>query len=156
MILFDRPFQIGDKIEAGNSYGEVIKIGLRSTRIVTADDSVVTIPNGEMMNQSISNSNSGATNCQVVAELYLPLDIDTQKVRRIATEAALVSKYIYLNKPVTVLFFNEMKDRRSIIKMRLKAYVSDIKNEFIFKSDMTEITLRELIKDKLISPDYYQ
>ncbi|MCU4155500.1 mechanosensitive ion channel [Carboxylicivirga sp. A043] len=156
MILFDRPFQIGDKIEAGNSYGEVIKIGLRSTRIVTADDSVVTIPNGEMMNQSISNSNSGATNCQVVAELYLPLDIDTQKVRRIATEAALVSKYIYLNKPVTVLFFNEMKDRRSIIKMRLKAYVSDIKNEFIFKSDMTEITLRELIKEKLISPDYYQ
>jgi len=156
MILFDRPFQIGDKIEAGNSYGEVIKIGLRSTRIVTADDSIVSIPNGEMMNQSISNSNSGETNCQVVAELYLPLDIDTQKVRRIATEAALVSKYIYLNKPVTVLFFNEMKDRRSIIKMRLKAYVSDIKNEFIFKSDMTEITLKELIKEKLISPDYYK
>ena len=156
MILFDRPFQIGDKIEAGNSYGEVIKIGLRSTRIVTADDSVVSIPNAEMMNQSISNSNSGETNCQVVAEFYLPLDIDTQKVRRVATEAAMVSKYIYLNKPVAVLFFNEMKDRRSIIKMRLKAYVSDIQNEFIFKSDMTEITLRELIKEKLISKEYYQ
>ncbi len=156
MILFDRPFQVGDKIEAGNSYGEVIKIGLRSTRIVTADDSVVTIPNGEMMNQSISNSNSGETNCQVVAELYLPLDIDMHKVRKIATEAAMVSKYIYLNKPVAVLFFNEMKDRRSIIKMRLKAYVSDIQNEFIFKSDMTEITIKELIKQKVISKEYYQ
>ncbi len=84
-----------------------------------------------------------------------PLDIDTQKVRRIATEAAMVSKYIYLNKPVAVLFFNEMKDKRSVIKMRLKAYVSDIENEFIFKSDMTEITLRELIKEKLISKEYY-
>ncbi|WP_075589827.1 mechanosensitive ion channel family protein [Labilibacter marinus] len=155
MILFDRPFQIGDKIEASNSYGEVIKIGLRSTRIVTADDSVVTIPNAEMMNHSISNSNSGETNCQVVAEFYLPLDIDTQKVRRVATEAAMVSKFIYLNKPVTVLFFNEMKDRRSIIKMRLKAYVSDIQNEFVFKSDMTEITIRELIKEKLVSKEYY-
>ncbi|MGQ1784544.1 mechanosensitive ion channel family protein [Saccharicrinis sp. GN24d3] len=156
MILFDRPFQIGDKIEAASAYGEVIKIGLRSTRIVTADDSVVTIPNGEMMNQSISNSNSGETNCQVVAEFFLPLDVDTQKVRRIALEAAMVSKYIYLNKPVAVLFFNEMKDRRSIIKMRLKAYVSDIQNEFIFKSDMTEITLRELIKEKVINKEYYQ
>ena len=68
----------------------------------------------------------------------------------------MVSKYIFLNKPVAVLFFNEMKDKRSIIKMRLKAYVSDIQNEFIFKSDMTEITLRELIKEKLIDKTYYQ
>lgn len=66
----------------------------------------------------------------------------------------MVSKYIYLNKPVTVLFFNEMKDKRSIIKMRLKAYVSDLQNEFIFKSDMTEITLRELVKEKVIREDY--
>jgi len=150
MILFDRPFQIGDKIEAGNSYGEVIKIGLRSTRIVTPDDSVVTIPNGEMMNQTISNSNSGETNCQVVAEFFLPLNVDSQKARQIAIESAMVSKYIYLNKPVAVIFINEMKDRKSIIKMRLKAYVSDIRHEFLFKSDMTEITLKELIKQKVI------
>lgn len=150
MILFDRPFQMGDKIEAGNSYGEVIKIGLRSTRIVTADDSVVTIPNGEMMNQTISNSNSGETNCQVVAEFFLPLNVDTQKARQIAIESAMVSKYVYLNKPVAVIFLNEMKDRKSILKMRLKAYVSDIRHEFLFKSDMTEITLKELIKQKVI------
>ncbi len=154
MILFDRPFQIGDKIEAGNSYGEVIKIGLRSTRIVTADDSVVTIPNGEMMNQSISNSNSGEPNCQVVAEFFLPLHVDTQKARQIAVESAMVSKYIYLNKPVAVVFFNEMKDRKSILKMRLKAYVSDIRYEFVFKSDMTEITLKELIKQGVIDENW--
>lgn len=152
MILFDRPFQIGDKIEVGESYGEVIKIGLRSTRIVTADDSEVSVPNGEMMNSSISNSNSGQTNCQVVAEIYLPLDIDTQKARKIAMEAALVSKYIYLNKPVSVIFVNEMHERKSLLKMRLKAYVSDIRFEFVFKSDMTEIVLKELIKEGLLKP----
>lgn len=150
MILFDRPFQIGDKIEVGGSYGEVIKIGLRSTRIVTADDSEVAVPNGEMMNSSIINSNSGQTNCQVVAEIYLPLDVDTQRVRKMALEAALVSKYIYLNKPVTVIFVNEMHDRKSVLKMRLKAYVSDIRFEFAFKSDMTEITLKELIKEGIL------
>lgn len=155
MILFDRPFQIGDKIEAGGSYGEVLKIGLRATRIVTADDSVVSVPNSDMMNNSISNSNSGENNCQVVAEIYLPIDVDTQKVRRIAIEAALVSKYIYLNKPVAVVFVNEMHQRKSIFKMRLKAYVSDIRYEFAFKSDMTEITLKELIKEGIISPDSF-
>ncbi|HKM94631.1 MAG TPA: mechanosensitive ion channel domain-containing protein, partial [Prolixibacteraceae bacterium] len=34
MLLFDRPFQVGDKIEVGAHYGEVIEIGLRTTRIV--------------------------------------------------------------------------------------------------------------------------
>lgn len=152
MILFDRPFQVGDKIEVGEHYGEVVQIGLRSTRLITADDSLVSVPNGELMNKSVSNSNTGEANCQVVAEIYLPITIDTESVRKIATEAAQVSRFVYLNKPITVLFFNEVKERRSYLKMRLKAYVSDIRNEFIFKSDMTEIVTRELIENKLVDP----
>ncbi len=155
MILFDRPFQVGDKIQLGEYYGEVIKIGLRSSRIVTPDDSTVTIPNGELMNKSVSNSNYGEPNCQVVAEIYLPIDIDTEKIRQIAIEAAQVSRYVYLNKPITVLFFNEIKDRRAYLKMRLKAYVMDIRYEFQFKSDMTELVMKELLTLKLISTDDY-
>ena len=150
MILFDKPFQIGDKIESGKYYGEVLEVGLRSTRIVTPDDSVVTIPNSEMMNQSISNANSSENNCQVVAEVYLPHTIDTKRAREIALEVAQVSKYIYLNKPITVLFFSEKTNNQPILKMRLKAYVNDVRHEFPFKSEMTELVLRELQKDGLI------
>ncbi len=150
MILFDKPFQIGDKIESGKYYGEVLEIGLRSTRVVTPDDSVVTIPNSEMMNQSISNSNYGENNCQVVAELFLPLDIDTQRVRQIATEAAQVSKYVYLNKPIMVEFSNVLVPRGSFLKMRLKAYVMDVRYEFPFQSEMTEIVVRELHSEGLL------
>lgn len=92
MILFDRPFQVGDKIQVGDNYGEVITIGLRSTRIVTGDDSTVSIPNSDIMNQSVSNSNSGEPNCQVVAEVYLPIDVDTVAVRDTALEVARVDR----------------------------------------------------------------
>lgn len=153
MLLFDRPFQVGDKIEAGKYYGEVIEIGLRATRLVTPDDSMVSVPNMELMNTSVSNSNSGELNCQVVAEIYLPIDVDTQKARKIAIESAQVSKYIYLNKPIVVLFFNELKQRRSVLKMRIKAYVMDIRYEFQFKSDMTEIVIRELLAQSIIKKD---
>lgn len=153
MILFDRPFQIGDKIEVGDYYGEVKEIGLRSTRIITKDDSLVSIPNSEVVNLAVSNSNGGENNCQVVAEIFLPIDIDTDLVRKIAMETAQTSRYIYLNKPITVLFFNEVRQRRSFLKMRLKAYVSDLKHEFAFQSDMTEIFLKELLKRGIISSD---
>ena len=153
MILFDRPFQVGDKIEVGSYYGEVKEIGLRSTRIVTKDDSLVSVPNAEVVNSAVSNSNTGEANCQVVAEIYLPIDADTNLARVIATESAQVSRYIYLNKPITVLFFNEVKEDRSYLKMRLKAYVSDIRNEFAFQSDMTEIVVKEFIKQGIIKKE---
>jgi len=152
-ILFDKPFQVGDKIETSTYYGEVLEIGLRITKLVTADDSVVSVPNSHLMNNTVSNSNSGELNCQVVAEIYLPIDVDTNKARKIALEAAQVSKYVYLKKPIVVLFFNEVKASRSFMKMRLKAYVMDIRYEFQFKSDMTEIVVRELLEQRVINKE---
>ena len=152
MIILDRPFQVGDKIQVGNNYGEVLQIGMRSVRIVTADDSIVAIPNGEIVNQSVSNANAGEFNCQVVAEFYLPLDIDIVKLKKIAYKAAAVSRYVYLNKPITVIFKNEIHQGRSLFKMRLKAYVLDLRYEFPFMSDMTEIVIKELLYQRLISP----
>ncbi|RKD91498.1 mechanosensitive ion channel-like protein [Mangrovibacterium diazotrophicum] len=152
VILIDRPFKVGDKIEVGSVYGEVLDMSLRSTRIQTADDSLVTLPNGELLNQPISNSNSGESNCQVVAEIYLPITIDTVKVRQIAVEAAQTSQYIYLAKPIAVLFFNDIKHDKLCYKMRLKAYVMDIRYEFAFKSEMTEIVISELLKAGILDP----
>lgn len=151
IILIDRPFKVGDKIEVGNSYGEVLDMSLRSTRIQTADDSIVTFPNGELMNQAISNSNSGENNCQVVAEIYLPISINTHEVRKIALEVAKVSKYAYLAKPIAVIFVNELKHDKLCYKMRLKAYVMDIRFEFAFKSELTENTIKELLKAGILT-----
>lgn len=150
VILFDRPFNSGDKIQVGDTYGEVVEIGLRSTRIVTPDDNLVTIPNGEIMNRSVANANAGEANCQVIAEIYLPIDVDTVHVRALATQAAQVSKYIYLNKPIVVVFANEYKTRQSVLKMKIKAYVLDIRDEFKFKSEMTEIVIKKLLEEGVL------
>jgi small-conductance mechanosensitive channel len=151
MILLDRPFQVGDKIEIGSYYGEVVQIGLRSVRIVTLDDSLVSIPNGEVMNQSVSNSNAGESNAQVVSEFFLPPDIDLIKAKKIAYRAAAVSRYVYLNKPIAVIIKNEIHQGRSLLKMRLKAYVLDIRYEAAFASEMTEIVLQEFLRANLIA-----
>ncbi|SMD38197.1 Mechanosensitive ion channel [Reichenbachiella faecimaris] len=153
VILFDRPFNSGDKIQVGDTYGEVVEIGLRSTRIVTPDDNLVTIPNGEIMNSSVSNANAGEANCQVVAEIYLPINADTVHVRALAIQAAQVSKYVFLNKPIVVVFSNEHKERQSIIKMKIKAYVLDIRDEFKFKSEMTEIVIKKLLEEGILTKD---
>lgn len=152
IIILDRPFQVGDKIQAGDHYGEVLSIGLRSCRIVTPDDSVVSIPNGELMNRAVSNTNSSALDCQVVSEIFLPATVDIQKVKQIAYKAVYASSYSYLNKPVVVIVLNEMQQRQFIVKLRVKAYVVDIRYEFLFKSDVTEMILEECTRLGMI-PD---
>lgn len=153
MILVDRPFQIGDKIQIRDHYGEVIQIGLRSVRVVTPDDSVVVIPNSDIVSQSVSNSNSGESNCQVVAEMFFPADTDISVLKNTAVRAATISRYVYLNKPVSVVFKHEVHEGRSMIKMKIKAYVLDIRYEFAFASDITELVIDHLLKQSVITSE---
>ncbi len=150
ILLLEKPFLPGDRIDVGAYSGEVQHIGLRTTRILTADDSVLSVPNSELVNQRVNNANVGELNCQVVAELYLPLDINTIRVREIAFEAAHVSRYIFQEKPVAVFFINEVRHEKSWLKMRLKAHVMDLRYELDFRSEMTELVLRELIREGLL------
>jgi MscS family membrane protein len=54
-ILLDRPFQIGDWVIVGNAEGSVESVGIRSTRIRTFYNSLITVPNSEIINATIDN-----------------------------------------------------------------------------------------------------
>lgn len=146
MIVLARPFQVGDKIKVGEFYGEVIEIGLRTTAIVTPDDSIVSIPNMEIVSKSVSNANSGALDCQVVTEIFLPPQANIIEARKIAWEAAVTSPHVYLKKPVSVVVVETPVERRVFTKLKIKAYVLDTRLEFAFSSDVTEAALIEFKK----------
>ncbi len=55
MIILDRPFQIGDWVQAGEIEGTVEEIGFRSTRIRTFAKTLITVPNSTLTNLSINN-----------------------------------------------------------------------------------------------------
>ena len=54
-ILIDRPFQIGDWVIIGDAEGSVESVGIRSTRIRTFYNSLVAVPNAELLNATIDN-----------------------------------------------------------------------------------------------------
>ena len=136
-VVFDQPFQVGDKISVGGTYGEVVSIGLRSTRIVTADDNLVSVPNSQVVEEQVHNANAGQLHCQVVTDLYLPGRVDERKAKEIAFEAALNSQYVFLNKPIVVLVGDEFRTT-FVTRVKVKAYVLDPRFEFLMKSDITE------------------
>jgi MscS family membrane protein len=55
-VLLDRPFRIGDWVVIdGSVEGTIEEVGLRSTRVRTSYDSLITVPNGTLTNASIDN-----------------------------------------------------------------------------------------------------
>jgi len=153
MLILDRPFQVGDKIQFQDHYGEVQQIGLRSSRIVTPGDSVVTIPNGELIRNAVSNANTGALDCLVITNIYLPADCPVDEVKQIAFKAVISSRFVFMKKPISIMTENEMHERRFILKLKVKAYVLDIRYEFPFQSDVTEIILTELRKRGILKDE---
>lgn len=137
LILVNRPFQVGDRVSVKGNYGEVVDIGLQTTTINTTDDSLVTVPNAAIVNDSVSNANSGALDCMVVVDLWLPINIDVEEVRRIAFEAAITSRYLNIDKSVIVLFFDHF-DQQPATNVKIKAYVLDARYEKLFAGDITE------------------
>ncbi len=150
MIILDQPFQVGDKVRIEGTYGEVVSIGLRSTRIVTPDDNLVSVPNTQVVDGQVANANAGALDCQVVTEIFLPGWVDVTKAKKIAYDAAATSKYVYLEKPIVVLV-QDFFDHGFLTRIVVKAYVLDTRYEQVFSSDITERAKSEYLKEGMLA-----
>lgn len=153
LIVIDRPFQVGDLINIGDVHGEVVAIGLRATRILTRDDSVVSVPNSEIVSQPVINSSGGALNTSVIVDLFLPANVDTIEVRRIGHEAAATSPYTLMDEPISVGIGDVYQDG-FLTRLRIKAHVYDHRLENAFISDVTERAKRAFLEAGLV-PDTF-
>lgn len=152
MIMFDRPYRVGDMIKIDKHYGEVIHIGLRASKIHTFDDSIITFPNGFLLNKAVINSNSGALVEQVVVEFFLPGNVNIREVKELMLEAALCSPYVYRKNPVVVLV-EDCFDHGFLTSFKVKAYVMDVRFERLIASDITERIKEEIIARSILPGD---
>jgi len=86
IIFFDKPFATGDSLKVQDVAGTVEKIGLRSTRIRTADKTLVSVPNKQMVDSIVDNH---SLRTQLRAEVRLQLHAHTK-----ATELETVAQQI--------------------------------------------------------------
>jgi len=142
IIVIDRPFQVGDRVAFGGEYGDVVTIGLRSVRLRTLSDNIVTIPNSKFLSDMTSSGNFGELDMQVVVEFHIGLDQDLASARDVVREAALTSRYVHLPKPVVVLVQQTLSQGVVALKLVLKAYVLDTQHEKAFETDVTVRALR--------------
>jgi len=87
MILWDKPFVMGDWIELGEHYGQVQGITLRSTRIKTNDNFHVVVPNQTIINSNLINHHQ-KRKVRKIIYFNLPHTSDIEKAIEILIETA--------------------------------------------------------------------
>lgn len=89
LLIMDRPFQIGDRIEVWNApretstWGDVIEIGLRATKIRSTDNLIFVIPNNEIMRRDIINYTGSGKDIRVRIPIQVAYDTDADKAKEI-------------------------------------------------------------------------
>ena len=141
-ILFDRPFQVGDRVTFGEHYGEITRIGLRSVRLVTLDDNVVTIPNNKFLTDVVASGNAGALEMLVQLDFLVGVDQDVDRAKAIVRDAITSCRFAYLGKPWTVLVSSVLRESHMAVQLRSKVYVLDVQYEKALETDVTERVLR--------------
>lgn len=134
VAIFERPYGPGDWVEIDGDYGEVISVGMRAIRLRTAADNMITVSHDRIWSQNISNANSGAQTLMCIAHFYLEPDHDAVEIRKILTDVGLTSAYLNYKKPCFVV----VEQMEFGTHYQLKAYPFDLRDQFMFISDMTE------------------
>jgi len=150
VVIVDRPFQTGDRVEFGDASGEVKQIGLRSTKVLTDAGVLVTIPNADVLTKPISNANVGVAECMVSAEMALPADIDVDHALSLCHKVAVCCPYTHLGRHVQVELD---KDKRSKMTMLvINAYVYDHRYAPAMKTEILRRTQREFLTHGILTP----
>jgi small conductance mechanosensitive channel len=133
VALYERPYRVGDWIQVDGAYGEVVYVGLRMLRLVTPDDTMVTIPHIKIWQTNIYNANDGQRNLMCVTNFYLEPGHDAALVRQALYDVALTSPYLSLESPILVI----VAEKPWGTHYQVKAYPVDGRDQFQFISDVT-------------------
>jgi small conductance mechanosensitive channel len=133
MAIYERAYRTGDWVEVDGRYGVVTSVGLRSFKLLTPDDTEVTVPHSRLWTDNIANANSGKSEHLVVADFYLAPSHDARQVRQKLWDVGVTSAYTQLTRPVVVV----LREKPWGTHYRLKAYPIDGRDEFQFISDLT-------------------
>lgn len=108
MLLANKPFKIGDLIEAQNQSGKVEAVGILYTKLLTFDNKQIFIPNGPLSTGTITNYNSQLTR-RVDINVSVEYGSDIEQVKEILLELAEQHPKV-LQEPVPVARMGKMNE----------------------------------------------
>ena len=143
-IILDKSVRVGDVIKIDNeTIGTVVDVGLRSTKLKTMDNELITIPNGKLADSRILNYLHPDPTLRVPLDFSTEYGSDISKVRKVVLDTLTKNPSI-LKKPEPAVIVTEMAD--SGLKFKALFWVNSFEDKNPTKFNATEEIYNELRK----------
>lgn len=111
VLTYMRLFKIGDKVKIGDVFGDVIEKSLLVTRVRTAHNEIISIPNSTVMSSHTINYSSDAVEKGLILHTTVTIgyDVPWDKVHNALLQAADRTEFI-LKDPKPFVFQNSLED----------------------------------------------
>jgi len=119
IILIDQPYRIGDRIEiqGEGTWGDVVEIGIRTTRIRTRDNRLVIVPNSIISKNQVVNYTYPDPRYRIQSHISIAYGSDIEQVRRLIKDTVRQVEGVLPDQPVDSLYI-EMGDSAMIFRVR--------------------------------------
>jgi len=123
MLLWLRPFSMGEFIESGDNSGTVDDVGLFATTLMRVDGVYVFVPNSQLWNNKITNYSKKAK--RMLREVFtISYDDDIQKARQILLDLVKSDERIDAT-PEPIVKVKELGDSAVALELRAWANTSE-------------------------------
>jgi potassium-dependent mechanosensitive channel len=140
ILLFERPVRVGDTVVVADEWGTIQKIGLRSTVMLTFDQSEMIVPNADLVSEKVTNWTLSSTGARLIMTVGVAYGSSIAQVLAILRESGFAHPAV-LTDPPPVALFTAFGD--SSLDFELRVWVSEIRLRLEVRSAvLTEIERR--------------
>lgn len=150
MIMIDRPFRVGDRIELEKDLlGDVIQIGTRTTKILKLDNTVIVVPNKELANSRIINYVYPTPQVNIRLKIGVAYDSELSAVKSILSEI-LSKNPMVMNDPAPGIYFTDFGE--SSLNLLIICWVEDFKDRFTVIDELNIAIKEKFEKAGIVIP----
>jgi small-conductance mechanosensitive channel len=144
LILIERPIKVGDRIQVGDTVGEVADIALRATTVMTKQNTAVIVPNTDFVSSKVVNLSYGGGTIRCSIPIVLPSSEDPEVLINIVERSAKELSANNKDKPVQVLLQSFTNDT---INLLVYVWTDDRSYEpEVLQSELNRAVAKELRK----------
>ena len=149
-LMLDQPFRIGDRIQlTGGQIGDVVDIGLRSTKIRTLDNQLLIIPNSDLCNTMLINQAFPDARVKGRINIGVAYGSDVDRVKNLLVATAVEVDGV-LADPAPEAYFASFGD--SALNMALFFWVEEYGQLFAVTDRINSLILRRFNESDIEIP----
>ncbi len=149
IIMFERPITVGDRVEVAGIEGDVMEISIRSTKILTMNNTSIIVPNTQFVENNVINFSHGDPTFRLHVHVGVSYSSNLDDVLKALNEVADEHPEV-MDIPKHQVHLTQFGD--SSWDMELRVWIPQVKDRLIIRNELNQAIVHKFKKYQIEIP----